>query len=150
MKSYSEFHRNRARRDGLQHNCKSCRAVIDQERFERLRGIRTPARTRDRGRAAWMLSLKTGRPCTDCRRIYAPQVMQWDHVPGTLKLGNVSTDFNGRSREEVLDEVAKCELVCANCHAIRTFARAGWGDWSRAMAEPAAQYGSHAHARGVA
>jgi hypothetical protein len=56
-----------------------------------------------------------------------PQVMQWDHLPGHLKLGNISTDLRGRSRQEVLDEIAKCELVCANCHAVRTFKRAGWG-----------------------
>jgi hypothetical protein len=47
--------------------------------------------------------------------------MQWDHLPGNLKLGNISTDLRGRSRQEILDEIAKCELVCANCHAIRTF-----------------------------
>jgi hypothetical protein len=56
--------------------------------------------------------------------------MQWDHLPGTSKLGNISTDLRGRSREEILEEIAKCELVCANCHAIRTFQRAGWGGWT--------------------
>jgi hypothetical protein len=56
--------------------------------------------------------------------------MQWDHLPGTQKLGDVST-FKGRSREEVLAEIAKCQLVCANCHAVRTFERAGWAkSWS--------------------
>jgi hypothetical protein len=52
--------------------------------------------------------------------------MQWDHLPGRLKLGNISTDFRGRSRQDILDEIAKCELVCANCHALRTAERAGW------------------------
>jgi len=55
--------------------------------------------------------------------------MQWDHLPGAHKLGNLSTTLRGRSREEILEEIAKCELVCANCHAIRTFQRAGWGSW---------------------
>lgn len=53
--------------------------------------------------------------------------MQWDHKPGFEKLGDVSGDFWGRGREEVLAEIAKCDLVCANCHAIRTFTRAPWG-----------------------
>jgi hypothetical protein len=78
-----------------------------------------------------MLSLKTDRPCTDCGKIFPPQVMQWDHLPGNVKLGNISTGIRDRSREEVLDEIAKCELVCANCHALRTFERAGWAtSWS--------------------
>ena len=51
--------------------------------------------------------------------------MQWDHLPGEVKLGAVSS-LRGRSKKEILDEIAKCELVCANCHAIRTFQRAGW------------------------
>lgn len=51
--------------------------------------------------------------------------MQWDHRPGTAKRGDVSS-LRGRSKDEILDEIAKCELVCANCHVLRTFKRAGW------------------------
>jgi hypothetical protein len=29
-----------------------------------------------------------------------------------------------RRRADVIDELAKCELVCANCHVMRTVARA--------------------------
>jgi hypothetical protein len=59
-------------------------------------------------------------------------VMQWDHLPGTPKLGDISQGLRGLSRDEILEEIAKCELVCANCHAIRTFHRAGWVDgWGR-------------------
>jgi hypothetical protein len=130
-KDHSAFHLNRMRRDGLQSICKSCRAVIDHDRYERQRGTRKPTRTWERGRRLWLLSLKTGRPCTDCGKIFLPQVNQWDHLPGNLKLGNISTSLRDRSRQEILDEIAKCELVCANCHALRTFERAGWAaSWS--------------------
>ncbi len=49
--------------------------------------------------------------------------MQWDHLPGTKKLGNVSEMASNRSIEEAEEEISKCELVCANCHAVRTFSR---------------------------
>ena len=49
--------------------------------------------------------------------------MQWDHLPGTLKLGDISGGLSNLSRTLVLDEIAQCELVCANCHAIRTCRR---------------------------
>ncbi len=75
------------------------------------------------------MGLKAGRPCADCGRIYPHQVMQWDHRPGLEKLGDINEDFWGRSRDEVLAEIAKCDLVCANCHTIRTFSRNGWGSW---------------------
>ena len=58
--------------------------------------------------------------------------MQWDHKPGFEKVGDLSAALWGRSRDEILAEIAKCDLVCANCHAIRTFERAGWAQrWLR-------------------
>lgn len=39
----------------------------------------------------------------------------------------------------ILHELTKCELVCANCHTIRTFRRNGWGTWS--LHEAGAAYG---------
>jgi hypothetical protein len=47
--------------------------------------------------------------------------MQFDHRPGTKKLFHIAM-FNARkcTREKLLAEIAKCDLVCANCHAIRT------------------------------
>jgi hypothetical protein len=48
--------------------------------------------------------------------------MQWDHVPERgPKLFNLSRADYGM--EKVLAEIAKCDLVCANCHAIRTWNR---------------------------
>ncbi|MDP9245964.1 MAG: hypothetical protein M3O64_04850 [Chloroflexota bacterium] len=67
--------------------------------------------------------------------------MQWDHLPGFEKIGELSggTWVVGRTQEEILSEIAKCELVCTNCHTIRTFKRNGWGPW--AVLEAEALYG---------
>lgn len=125
-KALTEFHRNARRSDGHQSYCKSCRAQIDHARYVRQRAAGTRRRNEfDVGRVAWLRSLKAGRPCHDCGRIFAPEAMQWDHLPGAVKLGDVST-LRGRSKQEILDEITKCELVCTNCHILRTFTRAGW------------------------
>ena len=64
--------------------------------------------------------------------MFPPEVMQWDHKPGFEKLLDLSAAFGGWSRDDVLAEVAKCDLVCANCHAIRTFTRSNWAlNWLR-------------------
>lgn len=73
---------------------------------------------------AWMDSLKQGHPCADCGGMFPPYVMHWDHLPGHDKTAAVSVMVGNRSRELVLDELAKCELVCANCHVMRTVVRA--------------------------
>jgi hypothetical protein len=49
--------------------------------------------------------------------------MTFDHLPGTNKRGHVSNLLYAGYRKVLLDEIAKCELVCANCHAVRTFMR---------------------------
>jgi hypothetical protein len=102
---------------------------MDHERYEREVGRSVPRsfQRSERGRTAWLRGLKESKPCADCGRVFPHQVMQWDHRPGSEKLGDISEDFWGRSREEILAEIAKCDLVCANCHAIRTFTRSNWG-----------------------
>ena len=50
--------------------------------------------------------------------------MQFDHIMGT-KVGNVSELVKQGNRQMVLEEIEKCELVCANCHATRTHFRLG-------------------------
>jgi hypothetical protein len=62
-------------------------------------------------------------PCTDCGGRFPPFAMDFDHVRGT-KLGIISRMRVGRMAvAKILDEIDKCEIVCAVCHRIRTQAR---------------------------
>lgn len=59
-------------------------------------------------------------PCMDCGGTFPTECMDLDHVRGE-KVDNVSTLLaRTASMEEVIAEVDKCDLVCANCHRIRT------------------------------
>jgi hypothetical protein len=72
----------------------------------------------------WYRGLKTDKPCADCGGIFHYAAMEWDHRPGTDKVAEVSAVVaKTRSKRRVLDEIAKCDLVCANCHAVRTHIR---------------------------
>jgi hypothetical protein len=63
-------------------------------------------------------------PCTDCGMRYPPYVMDFDHVRGE-KARALSQMPSGRlTWATILAEVDKCEVVCANCHRIRTKLRA--------------------------
>ena len=59
------------------------------------------------------------RPCLDCRGSFAPIVMQFDHRDGSEKAFNVGQSWC-RSVESILNEAAKCDIVCRNCHRDRT------------------------------
>ena len=64
-------------------------------------------------------------PCTDCGQRFPTVCMDFDHLPGTEKSGNVGTMVaHGHSLEKIQAEIEKCELVCSNCHRIRTHERA--------------------------
>lgn len=49
--------------------------------------------------------------------------MQWDRRPGTVKRLALGVLVKHHSTASVLAEIAECDLVCANCHAIRTWER---------------------------
>ena len=71
-----------------------------------------------------MNSLKADVPCADCGEIFATFVMHWDHLPGFDKRGEIGSMLGRFSRDVILKELTKCELVCANCHVMRTVRRA--------------------------
>jgi len=77
----------------------------------------------DKGAAhrVFINKIKEGQPCLDCRRVFAPYVMEFDHVRGRKRF-NIGKMAN-HSRERVLAEIKKCELVCCVCHRIRSHAR---------------------------
>lgn len=63
------------------------------------------------------------RPCADCGLRYPPYVMDLDHQPGFEKTANVARMISaGYAESRVREELEKCEVVCANCHRIRTHA----------------------------
>lgn len=72
---------------------------------------------------AWIRELKESNPCLDCGISYPWYVMDFDHVTGK-KSGNISKMVaTSVAKEKLLEEISKCELVCANCHRERTFTR---------------------------
>jgi len=65
-------------------------------------------------------------PCADCGGKFPPCAMDFDHRDKSTKSFNVAQRIRG-SVDTLMIEVAKCDIVCANCHRIRTF---GGGDAS--------------------
>jgi hypothetical protein len=83
---------------------------------ERLRGVRVINR-------ALVNKLKAA-PCMDCNTAFPAVCMDFDHRPGEVKVGGVSELAKaGRSTDVLLAEIAKCDLVCSNCHRVRTYNR---------------------------
>lgn len=79
-------------------------------------------RARNRARNTSLVNRLKDAPCTDCGNRFPPICMDFDHLPGVDKRTNVS-QLMDKPEAVILAEIAKCELVCSNCHRVRTLAR---------------------------
>ena len=107
--------------DGLNTICKQCVVdkVIkwDKENREKINKKHAALR---QGLTEWINELKDV-PCVDCGGRFPPVCMDFDHLPEFEKTLDISQARARKwSRSKLLDEVNKCEVVCSNCHRIRT------------------------------
>ena len=93
-------------------------AAVSLRRWQATRGKQWRQQRISANRAV-VDSLKRA-PCADCGGVFDPVCMDFDHRPGEMKRANVSYLVKQKSLDAVLAEVAKCDVVCANCHRIRT------------------------------
>ena len=64
-------------------------------------------------------------PCVDCGETNTI-VLEFDHVNDD-KVFNISDAVRfGYGMSRIIDEIAKCEVRCANCHRKKTYERGGW------------------------
>lgn len=71
----------------------------------------------------YIIKLKESTPCKDCDTFYPSYVMDFDHVRGK-KIREVSVMVKRfYSLAAIIEEIAKCDLVCANCHRKRTWSK---------------------------
>lgn len=63
--------------------------------------------------------------CSDCG-IKNPIVLEFDHICESKKKSIADLSHQGYSLKSLKDEMRKCEIVCANCHRIRTAERANY------------------------
>lgn len=112
-----------------QASCKACHAAYAKGHYAEnkdryvLSAKSSRPQLRDRNRA-WIHEHKSGRPCSDCQQMFPAICMDFDHLDGATKVASIARlVMNFSSIEKLEEEIRKCELVCANCHRIRTYRR---------------------------
>ena len=134
-KHLGAFHNRKRSADGRQARCKECyreqyrqdtdllRTAID----ERLARVRAD----NKRRLAEYFSVH---PCVDCGEADI-RVLDFDHRDPSTKRANVSRMLRSFSWRTIEAEIAKCDVVCANCHRRRTSERGCW--WRQLVHEDA-------------
>lgn len=81
-------------------------------------------RERRKKKREYLAKLKE-KPCADCGEKYPHYVMEFDHVPekGQKKFSVASGGNWSLSAGPLKQELDKCDIVCANCHRVRTYNR---------------------------
>lgn len=111
-------------------HCLACMAAYGREHYARNRPKylakahrsrrRTRARNDDR-----LLSYLLDHPCVDCGET-DPLVLDFDHRDPSLKSNAVSRMVYRQPWQVVLEEIAKCDVRCANCHRRKTARQFSW------------------------
>ena len=76
---------------------------------------------------------KLSKGCTDCGYNEHPAALEFDHLPGYDKIVTVAS-LCYRAWSVIENEIAKCEVVCSNCHSIRSASR-NWHKQRRPVGE---------------
>lgn len=66
-------------------------------------------------------TIKESTPCADCGQKFPAVCMDFDHLPGFAKTAGIARMItDGVTWKKIEQEMRKCEIVCSNCHRIRT------------------------------
>jgi hypothetical protein len=108
--------------------CAPCRSAYGREHYlaNRQKYIAAEARRkrlRAETRTKYPIEFFRSHPCADCGET-DPVVLEFEHLRD--KRFEVTNQFASRNWQEILAEIAKCDVVCANCHKRRTARGAGY------------------------
>ena len=103
--------------------CKICLREYNREYWSKVKHLKTPQKNeRTKLRRVeirrFIINLLQSSCCADCG-IDDWRVLEFDHRDRKLKKFNLA-DSTQYSIKKVKEEIEKCDIVCANCHNIRT------------------------------
>lgn len=115
-------------------NCWDCRNKYYTDNADKMKAYRAEynQRTKTKRERDQAARRKTARdyidkvkdvPCADCGQKWPAVAMDFDHVRGE-KIKGIANYVSGAYKLDLIkEEIAKCEVVCACCHRIRTWKR---------------------------
>jgi hypothetical protein len=129
-----DFPPNKARKDGRQSYCYSCKQEYDREYWnkkakeekKKVYDTRKPRMNKNK-QLIWEYLLT--HPCIDCGES-DPIVLEFDHKGEIEKTHNIS-NMSSWSWNKILEEISKCDVRCANCHRRKTAKQFDWFKYIR-------------------
>jgi hypothetical protein len=124
-KPVDQFNR---KKDKYQSKCRECQKQYYKKYYDSVDKERDRLYTKNRkdkeARRKYLDAAKDV-PCMDCGVKYPPFVMDFDHRDPSQKEFSVASLVTSGPLEKIVKEIEKCDVVCANCHRIRTYSPVG-------------------------
>jgi hypothetical protein len=121
-KPISEFN-FRHKADGVYHSCcKECGKISTRNHYHNNKRQYLDRNVRSYLKRRELVRQIKSRPCADCGIQYPYYVMDFDHREGETKEYELNR-IDRMTTQAVLREIEKCDVVCANCHRVRTYQR---------------------------
>lgn len=115
-KELTEFHKNKSRKDGYQHICKECRIIYIHENYIKNKKAYFNRNKKTRNKNKKLIwNIKLNSKCIKCGENH-PAVLDFHHRNKENKLFEISTGWKKSGRLKILEEIKKCDILCANCH----------------------------------
>lgn len=123
-KVFSEFNKNSSRKDGLSNKCKVCNKAYLREHYLNNKEYYVEKRRRNYKKYTKdFYSFLSGKSCKVCG-IDDIRVLEFDHL--TDKSFNISAKIGSMPLHNLMREIDKCDILCANCHRIKTAEQLNW------------------------
>jgi hypothetical protein len=112
--------------------CSNCHSIRTRRQHRERLAQRGPSQARspriDEIRERWryyadLLDQLRDVPCLECGGRFAPCAMEFDHRDPTTKIATVTRMISNATWKRIAAEIDKCDIVCSNCHRLRTFER---------------------------
>ena len=98
-------------------SCKHCGTV---NQVKNKRQTFCDDKCRKQFRRAKIAKIKTDLGCARCGYNEHPAALDFNHIDPEAKSFHVAQDAT-RSWAKIEEEIAKCEVLCANCHRIHSY-----------------------------
>ncbi len=112
----TKFNKNRSKKDGLSDICRRCANAIG----------RASRKTAVNKLREFLRIYLEQNPCVKCgEKDFA--ALQFDHIDPKTKRRNITKILSGAFSVEYLKaELKNCQVLCTNCHKLKTAQKQGW------------------------
>lgn len=116
VKDTNEFAKNKKRHDGLQTYCTVCKKIFDTAYYAKhKRKVLDRNFVDKQKKLEWLNEYKKSLTCIKCGESH-PATLEFHHRDSDSKVNNIANLVRQWSIARLKTEIAKCDVLCANCH----------------------------------